>query len=245
MKNIFVYIGSQRGYNSNTVHFAKEILEKVVVNSNDEVKYEIFTPKDVNVKSCMGCSNCFSKTSCVLDKDDDMSMLKEKMINADLIILGSPVYAHHITGDMMIFIDRISYWLHLMRLAGKPGVILSTASCNGSDFVHNYLYKIMTYLGIKVIGKFNAFVDFPKQLGDKNFTENNTSEYANIIIDYISGNKAVKTDDILEAVYKSLKNTMMLRKGSNNMEYLYWEKNNMLKCNTFGELIEYNHYVTI
>lgn len=73
----------------------------------------------------MGCSNCFSKTSCVLDKDDDMSMLKEKMINADLIILGSPVYAHHITGDLMIFIDWISYWLILLssRFYNSAGVI--------------------------------------------------------------------------------------------------------------------------
>lgn len=237
MKKIFVYIGSQMGNNSNTVRFAEEILEKVVTKSKEEVKYEIFTPKNVNIRRCIGCSNCFRKISCNLD-DDDMNMLKKKMIEADFIIFGSPVYVHHITSDMKAFIERISYWLHLMRLAGKPGVILSTTGSNGSDFVLNYLYKIMTYLGIKVVGRFNAFVGIPKQLGDNEFTENNIHEYANVIFDYISGNKKVETDEILEAVYGSLKNAIMLKKESDSMEYIYWERNNMFKCENFGEVIK-------
>ena len=160
------------------------------------------------------------------------------MVEADFIIFGSPVYVHHISSDMKVFIDRISCWLHLMRLAGKPGVVLSTASSNGCDFVLNYLYKIMTYLGIKVVGRFNAFVDFPKQLGDKEFSENNISEYADVILDYISGNKEVETDEILEAVYRSSKNSILLKKGSDSMEYIYWENSNMLECESFGEVIK-------
>lgn len=239
MKNIFIYIGSPRGNNSNTVHFAEEVLKKVASKSDENVKYEIFTPKNVNIKNCLGCSNCFKKASCDLDKDDDMKMLKEKMIKADFIIFGSPVYAHNITSDMKQFIDRISYWFHIMRLAGKPGVILTTTSSNGSDFVHNYLYKIMTFLGIKVVGRFNAFVDFPRQLDEKNFMENNVSEYANVILDYISKNKKVETDDMLEAVYQSLRSSMMLREGSNNAQYLYWKTSNMLEFENFGDVIKH------
>lgn len=239
MKNIFVYIGSPRGKKSNTVRFAEGILKKVVSKSNNEVKYEIFTPQNVNLKPCMGCSNCFLKASCVLDKSDDMGMIKEKMLKADFIVLGSPVYVHHITSNMKIFIDRIGYWLHLMRLAGKPGIALSTASSNGSDFVLNYLYKIMTYLGIKVVGRFNAFVDYPKQLGNNNFIQKDMLRYANIIFDYIFENKKIESDDILEAIYKAFRTSMLQRKGSDNGEYLYWKKSNMLRCHSFAEVIQY------
>ncbi|NRT74873.1 flavodoxin family protein [Clostridium beijerinckii] len=238
MKRIFVYIGSQKGENSNTVHFAEEILKKVAEESTEEIKYEIFTPKNANIKSCKGCSRCFVKASCNQDNTDCMNVLKKKMIESDFIIFGSPVYVHHISSDMKVFIDRISCWLHLMRLAGKPGVVLSTASSNGSDFVLNYLYKIMTYLGIKVVGRFNAFVDMPKQLSSEEFLKSNISEYAKVICDYISGNKEVETDEILEAVYKSLKNVMIFKKGSDSMEYTYWEQNNMLECESFSEVIK-------
>ena len=238
MKKIFVYIGSPKGESSNTVHFAEQILEKVVSKSKTGVVYEIFTPKNVNIKSCKGCSRCFINASCDQDKYDDMDILKKKMSESDFIIFGAPVYVHHISSDMKVFIDRIAYWLHLMRLAGKPGVVLSTASSNGCDFVLNYLYKIMTYLGIKVVGRFNAFVDFPNQLDDKEFLENNISEYAEIILDYISRNKEVETDEILEAVYISLKKSMLLKKGSDSMEYVYWEKNNMLQSKSFNEVVK-------
>ena len=73
-------MGSQRGDKSNTAHFAEEILDKVAARSKEEVKHEIFTSKNVNIKSCKGCSQCFIKASCNQDKDDHMNMLKKRWL---------------------------------------------------------------------------------------------------------------------------------------------------------------------
>jgi multimeric flavodoxin WrbA len=70
------------------------------------------------------------------------------MTAADGIVLGSPVYIDHVTGQMKIFIDRLADAIHYQTLAGKYGCAVTTTWSSGGKDVIMYLNHVFSYLGI-------------------------------------------------------------------------------------------------
>ena len=162
------------------------------------------------------------------------------MLEADFIIFGSPVYAHSITGEMKVFIDRMSRLLHLMKFTGKYGISISTSSSNGNIFVDAYLLKIMESLGIKVIDQI-SYIDVKK------FDEESFSNSIDKIADVLNGKVSVMSSDLQQAFFntyksvylKSYQETSMYEDKYKNQEALYWYKNGYLNHNSFEELFNY------
>ena len=241
MKTIFVYIGTQAGEKSKTLGLLNKIFDKLKGKTSEEIVLDIYTGNNTNITHCKSCNGCFSNGKCILDNTDDIKMLENKILKADLVIFGSPVYAHNISGDMKVFIDRISYWMHLMILAGKPGFIIATSGGNGIEYVNNYLHKIMNYLGIRIIGKLGATVYSLKQLNEPGFLEENIEEAANTMHEYLINNKNIESDQVLETIFKGLKTAMKLVEDSaikdKSAEYKFWNDSGQLECNSFSELL--------
>ncbi|GAA0748608.1 flavodoxin family protein [Clostridium oceanicum] len=233
IKEIFIYVGSRLGDKSKTLKFINNVLDEVYNSiGHDKVKVTTYTAKDTKINRCEGCLGCFLTGKCSLDKEDDMKTIKDNMLRSDIIILATPVYVHNVSGDMKIFIDRISYWTHLMRLSGKIGIVASTSGGNGLELVNNYLYKIMTYMGVKIKGKFGVCEDNI----DENYIKS-VEKFSRVIIEYIKGKK-VETDDILEAVFKATKNTMEKLRPYKSAEFQYWKESKLIECNSFKEVLE-------
>lgn len=85
---------------------------------------EMIELAELNIEFCSGCNKCLFKPMCSLH--DDMDDLKEKMLAADGIILGSPDYFGNVTARMKNFIDRTRP-LHMTsnQLKGKVGGFVS------------------------------------------------------------------------------------------------------------------------
>lgn len=85
---------------------------------------ELVELSELNIEYCSGCNRCLGKPMCSID--DDMSQLKEKMLEADGIILGSPDYFSNVTARTKCFIDRTRP-LHMTsnQLKGKVGGFLT------------------------------------------------------------------------------------------------------------------------
>lgn len=61
------------------------------------------------VNPCLGHDNCASFSAC--KQDDDAPMILDRYVNADAVILGSPVYYYNMTAQMKAFVDR-NYFLY-------------------------------------------------------------------------------------------------------------------------------------
>lgn len=87
---------------------------------------ELVELSQLDIGYCVGCNACLARQACTLE--DDMNELVEKMLAADGIILGSPVYCASVTGRMKTFIDRTRP-LHMVSnaLKGKVGAAIATA----------------------------------------------------------------------------------------------------------------------
>ena len=60
--------------------------------------------RDRNIGYCLGCGVCNRTHQCV--QKDDMKEILDKMVEADVIVMATPVYFYAIDGQMKTFIDR-------------------------------------------------------------------------------------------------------------------------------------------
>lgn len=100
MKNILIISSSPRkGGNSDTL--CDEFIRGAVESGN---KTEKIFLKDYNIGYCRGCGVCNGTHKCV--QNDDMAQLLNKMVNADAIVLATPVYFYTLDAQLKTFIDR-------------------------------------------------------------------------------------------------------------------------------------------
>ncbi|WP_375708425.1 hypothetical protein [Paenibacillus albidus] len=114
---------------------------------------------------------------------------------------------HHVSGDTKVLLDRLGYWGHLMRLAGKGSMVLTTTMSNGHETGINYLYKVLTSFGSKVIAKYNASTQYPDQLFNEQWMTATTEILSSAILDTLE--KGITSDNNLELLFKSLKPLMI------------------------------------
>lgn len=67
-------------------------------------KVEKIRLSDKKINYCFSCGVCNATGKCV--QKDDMAEILQKMIDADVIVLASPVYFYGMNGQMKTFIDR-------------------------------------------------------------------------------------------------------------------------------------------
>lgn len=60
--------------------------------------------RDKNIHYCNGCGICNSTHKCT--QKDDMAEILDKMVNADVIVMATPVYFYSMDAQMKTLIDR-------------------------------------------------------------------------------------------------------------------------------------------
>ncbi len=107
-KRVLILSGSPRkGGNSDLLcdEFARGAAE-----SGNEV--EKIRAAEKNIGYCRACYACKESGKCVIK--DDMADVLQKMIDADVIVLASPVYFYSIDAQLKAVIDRtVARWLEV------------------------------------------------------------------------------------------------------------------------------------
>lgn len=95
--------GSPRGAEGNT-----EVLLVEFLKGCEEAGADIETIylKDKEIKHCIGCFTCWTKTPGKCIHKDDMEELLEKLKQADIVVYATPLYVFTVTGIMKDFMDR-------------------------------------------------------------------------------------------------------------------------------------------
>lgn len=234
MKKIFVLNGSRRK-NGNTASFIKKITEKF-----DKSSYEIefAFPQDYNITFCDGDERCFIDLNHNLE--DDLEKLQNKILESDVLIIGSPVYVHSMSSDLKLFIERSAWWAHTLRLGGKPVVVISTCGSNGLKTVTEPLSEIMTFMGGNVIANANA-IQALNHFNDEIWLK----EVTDTIVERI--NKFVELPNIsnkfLEDVFNGSKLNILEQLKLNEElgvelgELAYWQETGMINFDTFEDYL--------
>ena len=110
-----------------------------------KAEVEIMYSKGLDLGDCRGCFNCWTSTPGKCIQDDEMSPILEKIANADLILLATPVYVDGMTGSLKTLLDRSipllhgafeirdDHCRHALRENVKPGKIALLSVCGFTE----------------------------------------------------------------------------------------------------------------
>jgi len=132
-------VGSPRtdGNTSFLVETALKSAEKVGADT------EIINLGSLNLEPCVACDICKATGECAIY--DDMREITEKLMDADGMIIGSPVYFGSVTAQLKILIDRSRPLRGSFKLRNKVGGALAVGgSRNGGQettigTIHDFL----------------------------------------------------------------------------------------------------------
>lgn len=89
-----------------------------------DVEVEHIFLKDMNFKDCLGCHACIFLGEAKCPLKDDTALLQQKMMEADGVVITSPVYSLQVSALLKRPIDHFSYLWHRPRFFGKYAMAL-------------------------------------------------------------------------------------------------------------------------
>ncbi len=95
--------GSPRGPRGNTDRILQPFLEGA---QSAGAEVETVYLKDMDIRHCLGCFSCWTRTPGVCVHKDDMAAMLPRLRQADVIIYATPLYVFAVSGLMKDFMDR-------------------------------------------------------------------------------------------------------------------------------------------
>lgn len=113
----------------NTVYMLKTVLDATGFD------YDLILLKDKNIKPCNACGGCYKSHKCIVK--DDMQEIYDKIINADILVLGSPTYFDNVSAIMKSFMDRCLPLYLSEDLKNKKVALLSVGNFKEGEIIKN------------------------------------------------------------------------------------------------------------
>lgn len=234
MKKILALVGS-RNKNGNTQKFISSICDRL---NDDQMEREFIFPQDYIINPCLGCGKCFRQAKCI--QNDDLELVVKKILECNLLIIGSPVYVHYMSADLKKIIERISWWAHVLRLKGKPVVLLSTCSANGINTVIEPMDQYITMMGGNVIVRQNAS-EHPPQINSDLWLNKMANEISRKIMKFLY--LPPQSNENLEKAFFLNKQRILRQIEAEEKakielgECHYWRNSGMLNYDSFSDYL--------
>ena len=141
---ILIISGSPRKGNTD---YLCNIFKREVERVSGEVR--IIKISNYNIKPCISCRNCIETGECMIK--DDMEKIFPLLINADAIVIVSPVYFNNVTAQLKAFMDRT--WCMRGKLKNKVGGAIVVGRRYGHEMavnaIHSFMLKHEMILGMR------------------------------------------------------------------------------------------------
>lgn len=125
-------INSSARKDGNTAILINTVFEEL---GKEGIETEMIRLSGIIIEPCKACWACGGQKNCV-HKNDLFREIFEKMLRADGIILGSPVYTANISANMQAFLERASVVTDMNRsenlLQHKVGAAVTAARRGGA-----------------------------------------------------------------------------------------------------------------
>ena len=163
---IVAICGSHR--KGNTEWMLKKLLERAAENG---AEVELILLRKANIKTCLGCLACEGDgniRSGVCKIKDDMNEIYPRLLAADCLVFGTPVYFDMLSGLLKNFMDRTcAVW---PKLKGKPVAGVAVAEEGTGQAVLN-LKAYADICSMPWVGSVTGLAKAPGEIAkDKNVT---------------------------------------------------------------------------
>ena len=123
MSRIVVLVGSVRR-DGNTELLAKAFAE----GAGKHHEVELVSVADYRINPCRGCNYCYTSEGNRCIQQDDMPAIYEKLRQADMVVIASPVYFYGISAQLKTLVDRLHTPMRNSFGIRRLGLILAGAA---------------------------------------------------------------------------------------------------------------------
>ncbi len=97
------------------------MVEAFVRGASEKHRVEVVSVREYRVNPCKGCNVCFGREDHECCQDDDMARVYQKMAEADMLVVASPVYFYGLSAQLKAVVDRfhnpIRDTFHIKKMA--------------------------------------------------------------------------------------------------------------------------------
>ncbi|MBN2047460.1 MAG: flavodoxin family protein [Anaerolineaceae bacterium] len=125
---VIAILGSARG-NGNTaraLNLLETSLRRQAAAAAEPLEFERIELGKMTVEACRGCRVCFDRGESFCPIDDDIPEIKQNMLDADAVIVASPVYVNDVSGLLKNWIDRLAHVCHRPEFFEQSFYLLAT-----------------------------------------------------------------------------------------------------------------------
>jgi multimeric flavodoxin WrbA len=218
---ILAISGSPRGKQSSTRRLAELVLEGA---RSAGAETELADLSELHICYCTACGACHVTGNCVID--DEMGPLREKMLAADGLVLGSPLYFEGVTAQLKTVIDRLSGVVHCQEFLGKYACSVATAGGPEQDTAINYMNDILVRLGCAVVGGVGASMSIS---GSFDAAQKSAVELGRDLVRAFEEKRTYPDQDkVHAAMHERFKHLITANKDNWPHEYDYWQSRGLL-----------------
>lgn len=129
-----------------------------VLNDLKQDGDKIISLANKSINYCLGCSSCMEELEsfCIIE-DDDMQGIYNGMLEANKIIIASPIYMNHITGILKNVIDRLNPFSCHGNLKGKKIYLITIGQMSEeeneeiADSIKKYFESISEFMEFEFV----------------------------------------------------------------------------------------------
>jgi multimeric flavodoxin WrbA/putative sterol carrier protein len=189
---------------------------------------------DYEIDYCKGCGWCMEKGKCWIP--DDHADIVKRLLAADGIILGSPVYFLHVTAQMKTFLDRSLAFGHKPRLDWKPGLAVSVSAGYGETHTAEYLAGLLRVYGAFSIGTLTAIGTGPGGFVGQDAVEARAQDLARDLARAVREKRRYPVTDMDLRYYQFMGDLVKRHKDTvMKHDYQHWQK--------LGLYESFEHYI--
>lgn len=212
-------IGSPHGIKGSTARLAR------IVSDGAEsmgAAVETVVLKGKTVLPCKGCDACHKTGRCV--QKDEFESIKEKILDADGVILASPNYIFSVSAQMKAFMDRCCQVIHCLSFEGKYGVSVVTSGGGDEAPIADYMNHFLMITGIRPAGAVWATMGtiegdgFPEPIHQNAFDLGKT-----LVTAWQNKTVSAETEKTIQEFKERMRSLMLWRKDEWPYEYEFWK----------------------
>ena len=218
-----VLIISGTNHTGSTYNLGRIVAEKITSAENIS---EVFLPRDFD-EFCLGCTTCFSKSADNCPHYEKLKPITELIDASDVLILTSPVYVYHCTGQMKALLDHYGWrWMAHRpdeRMFSKQAVVVATAAGAGMKSTMKDMADSCFFWGIPQIYKLGvavAAIDWQSVKPEKKDSINAKAD--SIAKKILKREKKVPVGIKTRAFFKIM--SLLQRNGWNKADMDYWKE---------------------
>ncbi len=196
---------------------------------------EFFLPKDMP-HFCAGCYSCFYKGEQACPHAQSVQPIAQAILDADVVILTSSVYAMDVTGQMKALLDHLCYmWMSHRpnpKMFGKVGLAITTTAGAGLGHTAKTMRDSLKFWGAARVLNFKNAVSAMKwsDVSDKKKAriQKNAARLAKRIAGYVKKGDKMPAP-LFRSFFMGIMKGMMSKNTWNPRDRKHWENHGWIK----------------